>query len=363
MRLGGTPIAPNAPPWLFHLLFRNGNNGVSVFFAISGFLITTTSLRRFGALKHLTLRAFYRIRFARIAPLLLLVLLALSILHRIKAQGFYIAPEKATLARALFSALTFHLNWLEGVRGYLPPNWDVLWSLSVEEVFYLAFPLVCLVTRLRKGNLLFIAVLLALVAAGPFARSDRTSSEIWRDKSYLAGMSSIALGCLAALFVDFVRKTGNADLITRAKHARALQVAGFALLALVAFWPLWSVMAVIDRYGLDGTLLALGTCLVAIPSALKRAPGRTWAEPIRWFGRNSYEVYMTHEFIVVWAAFAFASLHLMPKSVWLIFVVLVSGVLGAVVAQFYSEPLNRRLRGRKPDQKPVSMTRELVETI
>jgi peptidoglycan/LPS O-acetylase OafA/YrhL len=108
MRLGGTPIAQNAPPWLFHLLFRNGNNGVSVFFAISGFLITTTSLRRFGALKHLTLRAFYRIRFARIAPLLLIVLLALSILHCMKAQGFYIAPEKATLARALFSALTFH---------------------------------------------------------------------------------------------------------------------------------------------------------------------------------------------------------------------------------------------------------------
>jgi hypothetical protein len=72
---------------------------------------------------------------------------------------------------------------------------------------------------------------------------------------------------------------------------------------------------------------------------------------------------MTHEFIVVWAAFAFASLHPMPKSVWLIFVVLVSGVLGAVVAQFYSEPLNRRLRGRKPDQKPLSMTQELVETV
>ena len=49
------------------------------------------------------------------------------------------------LPRALFSALTFHLNWLEAKTGYLPANWDVMWSLSVEEMFYLFFPLVCLV--------------------------------------------------------------------------------------------------------------------------------------------------------------------------------------------------------------------------
>jgi peptidoglycan/LPS O-acetylase OafA/YrhL len=361
MRLGGFPIASIAPPWLFHFLFRNGNNGVSVFFAISGFLITSTSLRRFGALENLSLRAFYRTRFARIAPLLLLVLLVLSILHWMRAQGFYIAPEKATLARALFSALTFHLNWLEGARGYLPPNWDVLWSLSVEEVFYVAFPLVCLVTRVRKGSLFFIAVLLALVAAGPFART-WPPNEIWREKSYLAGMDGIALGCLAALLVDFVRNRRKADLIIRAKHARALQVAGFSILALVAFWPPWSFMALIGRCGLDGSLLALGTCLVAIPSGLRATPGRTWSEPIRWFGRNSYEVYMTHEFIVVWATIAFSSLHRVPMSVWLLLVLLVSGVLGAAVARFYSEPLNKRLRGQRAKQRPKAVTRELVET-
>ena len=57
------------PRWLSHLLLRNGGNGVTVFFAISGFLITLTSVRRFGGLSHMRPRRFYRIRFARIAPL------------------------------------------------------------------------------------------------------------------------------------------------------------------------------------------------------------------------------------------------------------------------------------------------------
>src|ERR1700745_688370 len=157
----GISLNQMMPRWAFHLLFRNGNNGVTVFFAISGFLITFTSLRRFGTLPAVQPVTFYRIRFARIAPLLFLTLAALSMLHLVQAPGFYISPQKSTLARALLAALTFHLNWLEAVRGYLPPNWDVLWSLSVEEMFYLFFPLVCIVlARLRHGKQLLICLLL-----------------------------------------------------------------------------------------------------------------------------------------------------------------------------------------------------------
>src|ERR1700735_1942854 len=102
------------PRWLSHLLLRNGGNGVTVFFAISGFLITLTSVRRFGGLSNMRPRRFYRIRFARIAPLLILVLLVLSLLHwaSLHSQSFDAWHVKKTvgLPRALFSALTFHLN-------------------------------------------------------------------------------------------------------------------------------------------------------------------------------------------------------------------------------------------------------------
>ncbi len=362
--MAGFPFQSRFPPWLFHFLFTNGNNGVSVFFAISGFLITTTSLRRFGSLEHVNARTFYRIRFARIAPLLLLVLLILSVLHLVHAPGFYIQPAKTTLSRALFAAVTFHLNWLEAVHGFLPPNWDVLWSLSVEEAFYLFFPLVCLVNRNRNGRFVFSAVLFLLVAAGPFARTIWTNNDIWREKSYLGGADGIALGCLSALFADWLRRK-------REEHAwiggdwwfGPLQILGAALLIFIALWPHWAITKYVGIYGLDGSLLALGACAIAIPSVLKSARGRGWTRPLRWFGRNSYEVYMTHEFIVVWTVALYVKLHSGSLSIWIFAVLLISGFLGAGVARFYSEPLNRRLRGQRRKRASLALNANLEEAV
>src|ERR1700743_1036413 len=75
--LNDIQVGTGLPRWLSHLLLRNGGNGVTVFFALSGFLITLTSLKRFGGLERMRPGMFYRIRFARIAPLLLLTLAVL----------------------------------------------------------------------------------------------------------------------------------------------------------------------------------------------------------------------------------------------------------------------------------------------
>ena len=133
MHFPGSTVNQVMRGWLAHLLLRNGDNGVTVFFAVSGFLITLTSLRRFGSLAEMRPARFYRIRFARIAPLLILLLAVLSLLHLAHFEGFRIPAKTTTLTRALFAALAFHLNWLEAVHGYLPANWDVLWSLSDDE--------------------------------------------------------------------------------------------------------------------------------------------------------------------------------------------------------------------------------------
>ncbi|WP_232296233.1 acyltransferase [Terriglobus sp. TAA 43] len=135
MLFSGHALRSVMPATLFRLLYVNGGNAVTVFFAVSGFLITYISLRRFGSLADLKPRIFYRIRFARIAPLLLALLVVLSVLHLLHVDGFVISPKRGTLLRALTAALTFHLNWFEASHGYLPANWDVLWSLSIEEMF------------------------------------------------------------------------------------------------------------------------------------------------------------------------------------------------------------------------------------
>src|SRR5580704_15857606 len=90
MRLLGAkvPYTKGLPPQLVSSLVWNGQFGVQIFFAVSGFLITSTTLRRWGSISRVNVREFYQLRFARIAPLLLLLLAVLSGLHLAHMQRF-----------------------------------------------------------------------------------------------------------------------------------------------------------------------------------------------------------------------------------------------------------------------------------
>lgn len=331
------------PRPLFHVLFWQGGNGVTVFFAISGFLITLTSLRRFGSLAQMRAGAFYRIRFARIAPLFLALLAVLSALHLLHASGFRIKPSCGTLPQALFAALTFQINWFEAVHGYLPANWDVMWSLSIEEMFYLFFPLACLLVlkKWKRGMPFFVLLLLVLVGLGPFARTVWSMNEIWQGTSYLAGMSGIALGCLTALLTDRLQRANW----MKANVLLGLQIAGAAMMLTIVIWPPWHWMRWLGGTGTDDSALGLSTCLIMLASVLRARPGRAWSAPIRWFGRHSYEVYLTHEFVVVGLTALYVRVRRGSPLGWIAAEVLLGALLGALVARWFSEPMNRRLRG------------------
>lgn len=145
-----TALADVVPARVLAALSWNGWSAVFVFFTISGFLIAGHAIGRWGGLARPQLRAFYVRRAARILPLLLALLAVLSLLHLAGARDYAIAGEGQSLGGALFAALALHLNWYEAVHGYLPGNWDVLWSLSIEELFYLGFPLACLLARSER---------------------------------------------------------------------------------------------------------------------------------------------------------------------------------------------------------------------
>lgn len=345
-------LGPSLPPRLRYLLLFNGDNGVTVFFAVSGFLITTTSLRRFGSLSTMRPRLFYRIRFARIAPLLLGVLAMLSALHLLHATGFRL--RNTSLPHALFAALTFHLNWLEARVGYLEANWDVLWSLSVEEMFYLFFPLVCLaLLRWRRGLLLFVLFLCAFVIMGPFARVVWTHNEIWQEKTYLGGMDAIALGCLTALLAAHLEHHRFATARIGARVLLGLQLAGSGLIFLIAYWPHWHWLRRLGDSGLDGTILPLGACCVMLATVLRGTGGRAWTAPLRWFGRHSYEVYLTHEFLVVWGTLLLVRVGHGAPWLWCLGIFALTAPLGWLVSRFFSEPMNRWLRGAPLPQQLI----------
>ncbi|MCS0588751.1 acyltransferase family protein [Massilia norwichensis] len=145
------------PKWL-----RSGFIGVDVFFVISGFLITSIILKDLQQ-RRFTIRGFYVRRIRRIFPALIVVVLA------VLAFGWYVLlqQEFAQLGKHVVAAAAFVSNlvlWSEA--GY----WDNesvtkpllhLWSLGVEEQFYLIWPIaLALCFRVRFGILAFLALTL-----------------------------------------------------------------------------------------------------------------------------------------------------------------------------------------------------------
>jgi peptidoglycan/LPS O-acetylase OafA/YrhL len=341
LRFAKVPYTQGLPDQLVSSLVWNGQLGVQIFFAISGFLITSTTLRRWCAPSNVSVRDFYRLRFARIGPLLILLLLVLSALHIARVPNFIVPDKTGGLGRALIAALTFHINVLEAQRGYLPANWDILWSLSVEEVFYLFFPLLCWMLRRREA---LVGALLVFVVLGPFGRSALAQGNgVWQEYSYLGGMDAIALGCLTAMLVS------TTDFSSQ--MLRILGGGGLTLMALSLCFSLRINEWGLSRNGLNMSILAFGTCMVIAAAAQTqwRSPGLV--APLVRLGQRSYEVYLTHMFVV----FAFFTIFLNTgKSmravpVFFLGVILVGGVLGEAVARFFSEPMNRLLRTRLGD--------------
>ncbi len=332
-----TALGVLLPGWVSSALNFNGYEAVCVFFVISGFLITGNSLRRWGSLPRIDLKGFYARRFARIVPCLLLLVAVLSLFHLMDIPDYRIHRPDQSLGRAVASALGFYLNWYEGHTGYLPGNWDVLWSLSIEEVFYIGFPLVCLLTR-RTAVLAPCLVVLALSL--PYTHAALEGNDIWQEKAYLPGMSAIAAGVLAALIAMHCRPP-------RRWLNLALGCTGIAGMAMVFTqgWVLWATLK-------DGYILLLTfsvACLVVSlhwseAGGMQRfLPGTGWLQAL---GRLSYEVYLTHMFVAFGAVqlYKASGSHIALGWLWYPPIVALCWMLGALVARFISEPADRTLR-------------------
>ncbi|WP_323134918.1 acyltransferase [Dyella halodurans] len=329
-------LADVLPTRLLSALNYNGYEAVFVFFVISGFLIASHALRRDGALAQIDLRAFYARRFSRIAPCLVLLVVVLSVLHLLGVDDYVIKREGQSLPRAIVAALGFHLNWYEGVTGYLPGNWDVLWSLSIEEVFYIGFPLVCLLTRRAW---LLVPMLAVLALSLPFTRAVLEGNEIWQEKAYLPGMAAIATGVLGALLTT--RWPAASAGVSRA----VLWVGAVGLLAvLLAERWLWPLLH-------DGSMLVLTTsslCLVVACQWRQDLPALQGLGWLRRWGQLSYEIYLTHMFVVFAVVRAYKAMGSDQALgfLWYLPALPLCWLLGAMVERFISTPTERRLRTR-----------------
>ena len=270
-------------------LLPGGFAGVDVFFAISGFLITGIVVAGFEAGRS-GLAHFYARRIRRIFPALLVVLLATYALG-----WFALFPDEfRRLGRQLLAGAGFAANfafWSEaGYFDTAAPTKPLLhlWSLGIEEQFYIVWPLLLYgATRLR-ANLLALTLAGALLSLGaglyaglvdPVGAFYAPWNRAWE----------LLLG--GALALRNGRPPAAPARGRMALAGAALIAAGFALLdGHRTLPPGWALLPV------------LGTCLV-----LHGGPGSTFhravlgAPPLVWLGRISYPLYLWH-----WPLLSFA---------------------------------------------------------
>ena len=328
-----TMLADVLPSSFLSNLNYNGYEAVFVFFVISGFLITGNALRRWGDLARIDMKTFYALRFSRIVPCLLVLIALLSALHGLDVQDYMIDRPGQSLPRAILAALGLHLNWYEGITGYLPGNWDVLWSLSIEEVFYIGFPIVCLLTR----RVWILAPLLVLLAVSmPWTHAALTGNEIWQEKAYLPGMSAIAIGVIGALLAKRWP-------VLSTMQARGLIIVGaLGMLAeMFAGRFLWPIFG-------DSILLLLTVSAMLMLIALQARPvsrvrGFGW---LASWGRLSYEIYLSHMFVVyaVVRVYRATGGDIRWGFLWYLPALPICWLLGKGVARFVSIPCERALR-------------------
>ena len=269
-----------------------GRYGVPLFFVLSSYLITELLIREHEQTGTIDIPRFYLRRALRIWPLYVVFVLAVSALRR-TAIGPAAFPLDYLLALLLFAG-----NWAMLRRGGAPPGDALtgpLWSVSVEEQFYLAWPLLLRgvgVRHIRRLALALIALAIVFRLAMDLAGARDTT--VWY--SSFTWLDAIGAGALLA-----VALRGEAVRFT--PRARALLLAAGPSLWLAAD----VIVRAVPPYSVVYPLIVAGSIAVFLSAAGSTA----FAHPaLVYLGRRSYGLYVLHL-----AGLALASLVFPPFTV------------------------------------------------
>ncbi|HWC31368.1 MAG TPA: acyltransferase family protein [Dehalococcoidia bacterium] len=283
------------PEWL-----PGGFLGVEVFFTISGFIITRSLLQEWQEAGRIDLRGFWLRRARRLLPALFLLLVA------VLAYTSAFEPNRlADLRGDVVGALGYFTNWdliLAG-QSYFesferPSALRHLWSLAVEEQFYVIWPmLLCVCLPILKRNMTLVLILIAAVAS---AVAMAFLYEPGKDASRVYyGTDTRASGLLLGAALAFVLSRRDAAGVPR----RLAAIAGTCALVglgVVAFL-LDETAPLLYRGGFFavGLLSCAASLAVSRPGLLSRVVG---CGPLRWLGVRSYGVYLWHwpVFLLAW---------------------------------------------------------------
>ena len=273
-------------------LLHAGWIGVDVFMALSGYLITSVIVGDLQSPRGFRLRTFWMRRARRLLPGLLLLLMVVTVVTLWAPSGWPPPTRSET-----FGALTYTSNWVRiaASQNYwtmfaAPSPLDHLWSLAVEEQFYLVWPIVVLIAWRAGGRRALQRVALAgavLLGAWQVVLATASTSV---ERIYVGTDTrapSFLLGAAACAFL--LRRNWNAD------RARFVLAAAAASLVAACF--------VLDGRSIGtyrGPLLGVGLLGAAVAASAAELDGSRrfdhvfTAAPVRALGRWSYGIYLFH---------------------------------------------------------------------
>ena len=288
----------------FNLPWASGGLlGVCMFFVLSGYLITDLLDAQWNRFGRINLKNFWQRRIRRLLPALL-VMLAGVVLWTAIVDPLKLSSLKEDVLAAMFYASNWWLifHHVSYFASFGPPSpLNHLWSLAVEEQFYLFWPLLLwlglryLPSRKRLVGLILAGAMISALAMAVIYQPGTDPSRVYYGTDTRA--FALLIGAALALMMPS-RKLS--DIITR-RTRNFLDIAGGAalLIVLLMIWQTNQYETFLYRGGLFIFSLA-SAVLVAVLAHPASRFGRLFGwKPLRWLGVRSYSLYLWHYPVIV----------------------------------------------------------------
>ncbi|MDA8046800.1 MAG: acyltransferase family protein [Actinomycetota bacterium] len=279
------------PSWL-----PGGFLGVDVFFVISGYLITALVISELDRTSTLSLRRFWTRRARRLLPALGFLLVSVTLVAALVGRDA-LGPMRGDLPASVFYVLNWRLLFTHDSYAASfgrPPLLQHLWSLSVEEQFYLLWPPALLLLRRSR-----IRSRIAAVALGGAAASAALMALLYRagDPSGVyfgtdTHAEGLLIGCALAAAVPPWRMTAAVAPTAR----KVLEYSGVVALAVVVagLIVLGFDSAATYRGGMVVVDVATAVVVATVAHPASRLGALLGRQPLRWLGLRSYSLYLWH---------------------------------------------------------------------